>query len=61
MFSDALAAFRKQSWMKQGKVSSPERNLGYRWSRHFYLKLCDEFKKISPGETWDGVIALDEK
>ena len=24
-------------------------------------KFCDEFKKTSPGETWDGVIALDEK
>ena len=61
IFADALAAFRNQSWLKQGKVSSPERNLGYRWAAHFSLKRCDEFKKTSPGETWDGVIALDEK
>ena len=61
IFADALAAFRNQSWMKQGKVSSPERNLGYRRPAYFYLKLCDRFKKISPGETWHGVIALDEK
>jgi len=27
----------------------------------FNLKLCDRFKKIFPGETWHGVIALDEK
>jgi hypothetical protein len=43
------------------ETSSPERNLGYRRPAYFYLKLCDGFKKISPGETWDGVIALDEK
>ena len=27
----------------------------------FYLKLCDEYKRTPPPETWDGVIALDEK
>jgi hypothetical protein len=43
------------------ETSSPERNLGYRRPAYFYLKLCDRFKKIFPGETWYGVIALDEK
>jgi len=27
----------------------------------FNLKLCDEYKRTPPPETWDGVIALDEK
>jgi hypothetical protein len=25
----------------------------------FNLKLCDEYKRTPPPETWDGVIALD--
>jgi hypothetical protein len=27
----------------------------------FNPKLCDEYKRTPPPETWDGVIALDEK
>ena len=62
MFTDALAAFRRQSWdeakEKFHRLSEVSATDG---PAHFYLKLCDEFKKTSPGETWDGVIALEEK
>jgi adenylate cyclase len=62
MFTDALAAFRRQSWdeakEKFHRLSEISATDG---PAHFYLKLCDEFKKTSPGETWDGVIVLEEK
>ena len=45
-FDDALAAFKEQSWWKPGKVSSPERNLGYRRPAYFYFKALDSKRPL---------------
>jgi len=62
IFADALGAFRRRSWdeaaEKFQRVSEISATDG---PAHFYLKLCDEYKKTPPPETWDGVISLEEK
>ena len=62
IFADALGAFRRRSWdeaeEKFQRASEQSESDG---PAHFYLKLCDEYKANPPGETWDGVIALEEK
>jgi len=62
MFADALSAFRRQEWdeakEKFRRVVAHSDNGG---PGHFYIKLCDEYKRTPPGEAWDGVIALEEK
>jgi adenylate cyclase len=62
IFADALSAFRRQSWdeaqekfQRAGAVSETD------GPAHFYLKLCEEYKKTPPKDTWDGVIVLEEK
>lgn len=62
IFADALGAFRRRSWdeaaEKFQRVSEISATDG---PADFYLKLCDEYKKTPPPETWDGIIALEEK
>jgi len=62
IFAEAIDAFRNQAWdvaaEKFHKATGISESDG---PAHFYLKLCDEYKKTPPPETWDGVIALDEK
>jgi adenylate cyclase len=62
IFADALGAFRRRSWDEAAeKFQRVSEILATDGPAHFYLKLCDEYKKTPPPETWDGVIALDEK
>jgi adenylate cyclase len=62
MFAQALSVFRRQAWDEAKemfeRLPAPSENGG---PAHFYLKLCDEYKKTPPSETWDGVIVLEEK
>jgi len=61
-FADALAAFRSQSW---DEAKEKFHRLGEMRSidgpAHFYLALCEEYKRNPPGDNWDGVIAMEEK
>jgi adenylate cyclase len=62
IFADALGAFRRRSWDEAAeKFQRVSEILATDGPADFYLKLCDEYKKTPPPETWDGVIALDEK
>jgi adenylate cyclase len=62
IFADALSAFRRQSWDEaQEKFQRACAISETDGPAHFYLKLCDEYKKTPPKDTWDGVIALEEK
>jgi adenylate cyclase len=62
MFAEALGAFRRRAWDEAEdmflRVSPIDAADG---PAHFYLKLCAEYKKNPPPETWDGVIVLQEK
>ena len=62
LFAQGLNEFRRQAW-DEAKVKFA-RAVEIRETdgpAHFYLKLCDEYKSHPPGDTWDGVITLDEK
>ena len=62
LFAQGLDAFRRQAWDEAKEKFA--RAIEIRETdgpAHFYLKLCDEYKSRPPGETWDGVIRLDEK
>ena len=62
IFAEALGAFRKQSWDEATeKFYQATENSGTDGPASFYLKLCEQYKKIPPEGAWDGVIPLDEK
>jgi adenylate cyclase len=62
IFAEALGAFRKQSWDEATeKFYQVTENSGTDGPARFYLKLCEQYKKIPPEGAWDGVIPLDEK
>ena len=62
IFAEALIAFRKQSWDEAiEKFYQATENSGTDGPARFYLKLCEQYKKIPPEGAWDGVIPLDEK
>jgi adenylate cyclase len=62
-FAEALDAFRKRSWdeaAKKFEQAAAGNSLSDGPAR-FYLKLCDEYQKTPPEESWDGAITLEEK
>ena len=62
LFAQGLGAFRRQAWDEaKEKFARAVEIRETDGPAHFYLKLCDEYKSNPPGETWDGVITLDEK
>jgi adenylate cyclase len=62
IFADALAMFRQREWAEANKKFHrcieliATDNLAY-----FYLRLCNEYLKHPPEESWAGVIAMEEK
>ena len=62
IFAEAIDAFRNQAWdVAAEKFHHAIENSESDGPAHFYLKLCDEYKRTPPGDAWDGVIALEEK
>jgi adenylate cyclase len=62
LFAEALGAFRNRSWdaarEKFHEVLESSETDG---PAHFYVKLCEQYKKNPPEETWEGAIPLEEK
>jgi adenylate cyclase len=62
IFAEALAAFRRQSWDEATeKFHEATVNSDSNGPAHFYIKLCEQYKKNPPEGPWNGVIHLDEK
>jgi len=62
IFAEALQAFRRQSWDEaKTRFHQHMKKSGEYGLSNYYLKLCDQYEKIPPGEGWDGVIELEEK
>jgi adenylate cyclase len=62
MFSEALDAYRKQSWREASKkFDGIIKQFGEDGPSRYYLNVCREFKDTPYREAWDGVIRLDNK
>ncbi len=62
LFAEALDAFRKQFWSEATeKFHHAVENSAKDGPAHFYMKLCEQYKRNPPEEPWDGVIPLEEK
>lgn len=62
LFQEALDRFRRQLWDEAaGKFTAVIRQSGDDGPSRFYLNLCERFRKDPPGESWDGVIRMEEK
>jgi adenylate cyclase len=65
MFSKVLNPFRRGSWEEaeeaiekfQGSIKS----LGKDGPSLFFLNLCKKYRKGPPGESWNGVVSMEEK
>jgi adenylate cyclase len=61
-FSEALCAYRKQSWMDAiDRFHEAMKIKGLDGPSHFYLDLCKKYREFPPDENWDGIVRLDEK
>jgi adenylate cyclase len=61
-FAEALDAFKRQSWDEAtAKFQQLTENNGEDGPAHFYVKLCEQYKKSPPEGPWEGVIPLEEK
>jgi adenylate cyclase len=62
LFAEALDAFRRQSWDEaREKFSECCEKLGEDGPSRFYIKLCEDYEKNPPGESWDGMVRMDRK
>lgn len=62
IFADALASFKRQSWDEATeKFHRTLEKSATDGPAHFYIKLCQEYKKNPPEESWEGAIPLEEK
>ena len=62
LFSESLAAYRKQSWKEAiEKFSSLSKEYGEDGPSLFYKRLCEEYYEEPPGESWTGVVRMDKK
>jgi adenylate cyclase len=61
-FAEACAAFKQRAWNDAaGKFHQCINILGRDNLSSFYLKICEKYQKDAPGESWTGVISIDEK
>ncbi|MCP4269729.1 MAG: adenylate/guanylate cyclase domain-containing protein, partial [Candidatus Brocadiaceae bacterium] len=62
LFSESLAAYRKQSWKEAIEKFS---NISKRYEEDgpslFYIKLCEQYYEKQFGESWTGVVRMDRK
>jgi adenylate cyclase len=62
IFAAALGAFRRKSWDEaKEKFHHAVNNGSIDGSAHFYIKLCEQYKRNPPGDSWEGIISLEEK
>lgn len=62
IFSEALRAFRRQSWDEaREKFHQAVQNSETDGPAHFYINLCEQYKKNPPEGAWEGVIPVEEK
>ena len=62
LFSESLAAYRKQSWKEAiEKFSSLSRKYGEDGPSLFYIKLCKQYFEKQFEESWTGVVRMDRK
>jgi adenylate cyclase len=62
IFSEALQAFRRQSWDEaREKFHQAIQNSETGGPAHFYINLCEQYKKNPPEGAWEGVIPVEEK
>ena len=62
LFSESLAAYRKQSWKEAiEKFSNISERYGEDGPSIFYIKLCEQYYEKQFGESWTGVVRLDRK
>lgn len=62
IFSEALRTFRQQAWdearegfcraIQHSETDGPA---------HYYIRLCEQYKKNPPEEAWEGVIPMEDK
>jgi hypothetical protein len=72
-FPLARKILRKQSWdeaieiCQEFKVKYVEVFQNFKWlygqdgAAEYFINKCEEYKKKSPGESWDGVIVVEDK
>ena len=62
IFSEALRAFRRQSWDEaKEKFHQAIQNSETDGPAHFYINLCEQYKKNPPEGAWEGIIPVEEK
>ena len=62
IFSEALRAFRRQSWGEaKEKFHQAIQHSETDGPAHFYINLCEQYKKNPPEGAWEGVIPVEEK
>lgn len=62
IFSEALRAFRRQSWdeAREGFYQAIQHS-ETDGPAHYYINLCEQYKKNPPEGAWEGVIPMEEK
>jgi adenylate cyclase len=61
-FSEALVAFRRRSWDEaRDKFSRIVRDSETDGPAHFYMNVCEQYKRNAPEKAWDGVIPIEQK
>ncbi|HEX9144015.1 MAG TPA: adenylate/guanylate cyclase domain-containing protein, partial [Candidatus Binatia bacterium] len=61
-FSDALRVFRGRSWDEaRDRFSQVARQAETDGPAHFYMNVCEQYKRNAPEEAWKGVIPMEEK
>jgi adenylate cyclase len=62
IFADALRDFKRQAWDEaKEKFHRAIENCESDRPAHFYINLCDQYKKNPPEGLWEGTIPMEEK
>ena len=62
IFSEALSAYRKQSWEDAIKILNKSLKICKEdGPSRFYLEQCRKYRKKPPGDMWDGIVRLGDK
>ncbi|OEU51551.1 MAG: hypothetical protein BA872_00130 [Desulfobacterales bacterium C00003060] len=61
-FTEALNAFRRQSWEEAIQGFSESMKLYEKdGPSSFYIALCEKYRENPPGKMWNGLVSLDKK